>query len=160
MSHNAMTAEQAIRYALTSEQAKRFIDRLHSEMDNYKRSYDKGEKMGEFVFSSYAGSYMKTCFILLEFDRHFFIEYYDENIGACCSRMVKREDVNLDIEVSEPVFYVIKNLDTGSYHTNRRLRSSCPALYSSKAKAEMRIRQNRLRGNWVVMKWEISETPA
>jgi hypothetical protein len=128
--------------------------------ETYKQTLSPENIQGTFVHSSFSGSYEKTCFILEEVGDEFLIEFFDENVGLSQRRYVRKADVTLDVEQTEKVYYVVKNPQTGDYHRATNSASSCPNIYRSKGKAEARRKQKRDPDNWVIMKWDITETKA
>lgn len=118
------------------------------------------ERQGTFTHSSYAGSYDVACFIISETDEEYFVRYFDMYAQDFEHAFLKKSDVTLDVEVDEKAYYVIKHKSNGSYHSSSKASSTCPQIYSSKAKAEARLRQKTKPEEWNVKKWDITESDA
>lgn len=99
------------------------------------------------------------CVILAEEPSEYLVSYFDTKTMTQTQVYVPKVEVTLK-EVKELAYWVIKNEMTGEYWSPARSPSSAPQVYLSKGKAEARRKQVGGNPNWVVKKWDITETKA
>lgn len=104
--------------------------------------------------------FVRRCVIMEENDASYYIRYFEEDIFKFTYEWVDKNRVTVDDEVKELAFYVVKNKESGFYHTANNSASTAPQLYLTKGKAEGRRKQKVYPDNWVIMKWVISEREA
>lgn len=99
------------------------------------------------------------CVILAEEPVEYLVSYFNPQTMTQTQLYVPKVDVTVK-EVKELTYWVIKHEITGEYWSPARSPSSAPQVYLSKGKAEARRKQVGGDPNWVVKKWDITETKA